>query len=552
MQRSLVKLMSVLIIAAFLVSCSGQSTTVPEPAAPQAPAAEESAPSLPETEAPAAEEPAKVEEPAEAQEPAEEESVVQKKELIFAGPTDISSMDPRNATGTNTATILAHVFSSLVKTDANGAIVNDLAESYQNIDDVTWEFKLKEGITFHDGSPLSSADVKYTMDTIRDPEKKYRLASDFSFMTVEIIDDLNFKIITDAPFAALLLRLNYVKIIPKAYVENVGDEAFAQAPIGSGPYKFVEWQKDDKVVIEAYDEYFGGRPAIDVVTYRVIPEDASRIAALESGEVDIIANVATSQVSRLEEKEGIEVVGSPTTRVVFVSMNTLIESPLQDPKVRQAINYAVDKEALIQGVLDGYAKQVATISTPEYEGFDPSITPFEYDVQKAKDLLAEAGYPDGFPLDFSVTVGLLNSTDVVQVIAAQLSEVGIECNVIVEDSAQQREKIAAGTVEPLYLQGIGGPYSNIDLIAKLVFSTGERYSTYSNPDFDALRLQAASEVDLEKANALNSQLQQMLKDLAPAIFLYQQYSLYGVNTNRVVNWVPRVDEMVVVIDADVK
>lgn len=473
------------------------------------------------------------------------------KEIKFASSADVSSLDPRNATGTPTAQVLAHIFSSLVKTDEKGAIINDLAESYEVVNDTTWKFKLKDGITFHDGSKLTAEDVEYTISTIKDKEKKFKLASDFSFMTVKVIDELNFEIVTDKPFSALPLRLNYVKIIPKAYVEKVGDEEFAKAPIGSGPYKFVERKKDDKVVMQAYDNYFGGKPAIDKVTFVVIPEAASRIAALESGDVDIISNVETSQVERLNALENFDVIGNPTTRVIFIGINTLTDGPMKNVKVRQALNYAVDKQAIIKGVLDGYATQIATISTPEYDGYDASITPYEYNPEKAKQLLKEAGYPNGFEVDFSVTSGYLNGQDVVQAVAAQLAEVGIKCTVRESDSASQREQIAAGTVEPLYMNGIGGPYSNIDLVSKLSFCTGERYSTYSNPAFDELRATAAATIDKNESDKLLSQLQQMAKDEAPAIFMYQQYGMYAYNS-RVVNWVPRVDEMILVNDADIK
>lgn len=472
------------------------------------------------------------------------------KEIVYANATDISSMDPRNATGTQTASILNHVFSGLVTTDEKGQVVNDLAESYKNIDDKTWEFKLKDGVTFQDGSKLTSEDVKYTLDTIRDTSKKYKLASDFSFMQVEVIDELNFRIITEEPFSGFLLRLNYVKIIPKAYVEKVGDEEFAAKPIGSGPYKFVSWSKDEKVILEANDTYFGGKPAIDKITYKVIPEAASRIAALESGEADIIANVPTSQIERLSSLENVKVLSNPTTRVMFVGMNLVKDGPLQNEKVRQALNYAVNKQALIEGVLDGNATQIATISTPEYEGYDASVEAYSYDPEKAKQLLAEAGYADGFSLEFSVTSGYLNGQDVAQAIASQLGEVGITCTVQEEDSNQQREKMSSGTVADLYLNGIGGPYSNIDLVAKLAFGTGERYSTYSNVEFDALRKEAAATVDEEKAKVKNSEIQKVIKEQAPAIFLYQQHGIYAYNT-RVSNWLPRVDEMILVSNADV-
>jgi peptide/nickel transport system substrate-binding protein len=473
------------------------------------------------------------------------------KEVTFATTVDATSLDPRNALGTDTAQILAHVFNSLVKTDENAVVSNDLIESYEIVDDVTWKFKLKDGITFHDGSQLTSADVEYTVSTIKDKEKNFSLAADFSFMTVKVIDDLNFEIITDEPFPGLLLRLNYMKIIPKAYVEKVGDEAFAQNPIGSGPYRFVERRKDERIVMEAYDNYFDGKPAIDRVTFRIIPEAASRIAALEAGEVDIISAVDSSQVGRLEAMDNIKVVSKATTRVMYIGMNLLQDGPLQDVRVRQAINYAVDKDILINGVLDGHATQIATISTPEYECYDPSILPYEYNPEKAKQLLAEAGYSNGFKTELVVSQRYIKGLDVCQVIAAQLAEVGIECVVSEIDHSTRRDKLSAGTIEPLYMAGLGGPYADIDMVALLGFNTGGRYSTYANPEFDTLRQKAASTIDSNERQKLYSQLQQYIKDEAPAIFLYQQHGIYAYNT-RVVNWQPRVDEMLVLSGADIK
>jgi peptide/nickel transport system substrate-binding protein len=181
-------------------------------------------------------------------------------------------------------------------------------------------------------------------------------------------------------------------------------------------------------------------------------------------------------------------------------MNAKDCPPLQNVKVRQALNYAVDRDSIIKGVLDGYATKIATIATPEYEGYDSSISPYEYNPEKAKQLLTEAGYPNGFSVEFSATNATVNGTDVVQAIAAQ----------------------------------------------------GERYSTFSNPAFDALREKAITTDDKDQRLKLDSDLQAMAKDLAPAIFLWQQQVLYAYNANRVTGWVPRVDEMIVVSGADVK
>ncbi|AEF84734.1 extracellular solute-binding protein, family 5 [Treponema primitia ZAS-2] len=479
---------------------------------------------------------------------AETSSTPTKTELVYVESTDISTMDPRNATGTVTAGILANVFSSLVKTDENGTILPDLAESWKNINDLTWEFKLHDGIKFHDGSQLTAEDVKYTIDTIKDKNNKFRLASDFSFMDVEVVNPLTLNIITDGPFPEILLRLNYVKILPKAYVEKVGNTEFAAKPIGSGPFKFVEWRKDDRVILEANQDYFGKKPIIQKATMRVIPESAARIAALESGEVDIITKVETSQISRLQGSSSYTVTSGPTTRVMYFGINTLKKGPLQDKRVRQALNYAIDKQALITGVLDNFGKQLATISTPEYRGFDPSITPYEYNPAKAKELLAAAGYPNGLNLEISTTSGFLNGSDFVQAFASQLKDVGVNATILEEDGTVRNEKIIKATISDLYFFGFGGPYSSMDNLGKNSFGTGERYSTYNNPEFDALRKGAGAAIDTNEANKLYSQLQAYIKEDAPAIFSHQQYGIYAINT-RLKDWKPRTDEMIVINDA---
>ena len=173
-------------------------------------------------------------------------------------------------------------------------------------------------------------------------------------MYCEPIDDYTMYIKTDEPNASTLLRLNYIKIIPKHYVEQVGDSEFNAKPIGSGPYRMVEWNKDASIKLEAFSDYFGTKPAADELICKVIPEASARIAALEAGEVDLISAVTTSQISRLNSLGNIEVVSKPTTRTVYYTMNSFGDSPVTDLKVRQAINMAIDKDTLVQGVLDGY------------------------------------------------------------------------------------------------------------------------------------------------------------------------------------------------------
>ena len=467
------------------------------------------------------------------------------KTVTWASSSDITGLDPRNGSSTITASILASLYSTLVKTDPTGAIVCDAAESYEQVDDTTWHFTLRQDVYFTNGDQMTANDVAYTINSLRDSEKNYALSGDFSFMQVEVLGDFEFNIITDYAFPSLPLRLNYIKIIPADYVEEVGDEGFAEAPIGSGPFKFVSWTKDQSVVLEKNPDYYGEVPQIDQLIFEVIPEAADRVAALQAGEVDIICNVPTTQAEYLQSLDGITVVGQPSTRVVWLQFNLVgEETPLDDIRVRQAMNYAVDRDALIAGVLDGYAVKVASISTPEYEGYDPDVQGYTYDPDQARQLLADAGYADGFTIECSVSPGLLNGTDVVQAIAGQLAEVGINMTITEVDSATQREQIGAGTVAPAFLQGLGGPYCDINLIASIGFTEGARYCTWVDQEFMDLAAQAASEMDADVRAELFSQMQQMMVDKAPALWLYQQDTLYAYNSAKVQGWTARTDEVV--------
>lgn len=467
------------------------------------------------------------------------------KTVTWANSSDITGLDPRNGSSTITASILASLYSTLVKTDPTGAIVCDAAESYEQVDDTTWHFTLRQDVYFTNGDQMTANDVAYTINSLRDSEKNYALSGDFSFMQVEVLGDFEFNIITDYAFPSLPLRLNYIKIIPADYVEEVGDEGFAEAPIGSGPFKFVSWTKDQSVVLEKNPDYYGEVPQIDQLIFEVIPEAADRVAALQAGEVDIICNVPTTQAEYLQSLDGITVVGQPSTRVVWLQFNLVgEETPLDDIRVRQAMNYAVDRDALIAGVLDGYAVKVASISTPEYEGYDPDVQGYTYDPDQARQLLADAGYADGFTIECSVSPGLLNGTDVVQAIAGQLAEVGINMTITEVDSATQREQIGAGTVAPAFLQGLGGPYCDINLIASIGFTEGARYCTWVDQEFMDLAAQAASEMDADVRAELFSQMQQMMVDKVPALWLYQQDTLYAYNSAKVQGWTARTDEVV--------
>jgi len=471
------------------------------------------------------------------------------KEIKVGLHADVASMDPRNASSTATAGVLAHMFNKLVKSDQDMNIEPDLAESYEQVDDLTWRFNLRQDVTFHDGSKFTAADVVYTLDSLRDKDKEWRLTTDFSFMKAVAVNDYTVDISTEEPYPGLLLRLNYVMIIPGEYVESVGDEEFGKNPVGTGPYKFVSRVKDESIVCEAYDGFYLGKPAIDKIMFQIIPETASRMAALEAGDVLFSSNVPSNEIDRLNAGGALNVMNYPTSRIAFLNYNLLVDSPMTDIRVRQAINHAIDRDKLIQGVLDGYGVNVASLACPEYESYDPGVKGFDYDLEKAKSLMSDAGYAEGFTVEASYSQSQAFAADVMQYLAAELSNIGVKMELREMESNQQREMISAGTVSPLYMNAIGGPYANIDLIAKLVFSSGERYSTINDTEFDALREKAASAIDKAERDRLNSELQQMQLDKAYSAVLYQPSGIYAVS-GKLLNWQPRADEMLLFYDCD--
>lgn len=486
---------------------------------------------------------------------AEESGSPEQKEkitLTYAQTKDVDSMDPRNATSTITAAMMAQVYSALVTTDEDYNIVCDAAESYELIDDCTYKFTLKKGIKFHDGEEMTTEDVKYTMDTIRAEGADYKLKSDFSFVYCEPIDDYTMYIKTDEPNASTLLRLNYIKIIPKHYVEKVGDSEFNAKPIGSGPYRMVEWNKDASIKLEAFSDYFGGKPVADELICKVIPEASARIAALEAGEVDLISAVTTSQIARLNSLDNIEVVSKPTTRTAYFTMNSFGDSPVTDVKVRQAINMAIDRDTLVQGVLDGYGQACDSLALSMFEGYDESVQGYKYDPEAAKALLAEAGYPNGFEVEMEGSFsGLSNAADIAQAVGAQLAEVGIKTVIVEKDSNTIKDEYEAKTTSPLTFYSFGGPYNNINLIMKCVLGTGERYSAWSDPEYDKLVHAIDTAVDPATSQEAYTAIQQYLVDHAAVVPLYQTHTICAYNKDKISKWTPRADEMLILNNAEI-
>ncbi|MDP1779144.1 MAG: ABC transporter substrate-binding protein, partial [Anaerolineales bacterium] len=267
-------------------------------------------------------------------------------QLTIAQASDINILDPKFLKGRETQNVLRMMFDSLFHRDDNMEIIPWLATSVENPDPLTWRFLLREDVKFSNGNDFRANDVKFTIGRLLEPDSGWSEKSIID--RVEVVDDYTVDIITKIPFPALLSRAVLWHMTDEEYFNEVGIESFASSPVGTGPYKFVEWVKDEQVVLEANVNYWRGEPKIETIIFKPIPENATRIAALEAGDVDIIANVPPDYVK--QPGQGVEIATAPGTRAVFLGMNVNV-APFDDVRVRQAMNYVVDVPAIIESVL---------------------------------------------------------------------------------------------------------------------------------------------------------------------------------------------------------
>jgi len=314
------------------------------------------------------------------------------------------SLDPAMHRSRNTETVIRNMFDGLVTRTRASKVVPELAESWKMPDEKTYIFTLRKGPKFHNGQPVTVEDVVFTFNRVlkeggvggKSSPRKGLLGP---LSRVEKAGDRQVRFILDKPFPTFLQALVHFQIVPKKYIETVGDEAFARKPIGAGPFKFVRGKLDDEVVMERFDDYYGGSPDLPPVgpakvkraVFRAIPEPSTRVAAILAGEVSIIQAVPMDLVDRLSKSKKVKVLSVEGTRSYQIEFNNS-KPPFDDVRVRRAINYAIDWDSILKNIYRGYGTRLATCFLPSGFGYDPDLKPYPYDPEKAKALLKEAGY----------------------------------------------------------------------------------------------------------------------------------------------------------------
>lgn len=471
--------------------------------------------------------------------------------LTIATGTDMVTFDVHNHTNTSTEAIHVNMFNYLFKRDnATGEIVPDLAESYEKIDDTTWEVKLKEGVTFHNGEALDSEDVKFSLERVAHDSTLLDHINYNSIKEVEVVDELTFRIITHEPDPALLNRISRIasSILPSEYIEENGMDHFLENPVGTGPFKFVEWKRDDRIVLEVYEDYFDGKnEEWDEVVFRVIPENSTRVSELLTGGVDIATNMPPSEWERVENNDGTHLSQGTSNRTVMIFLRSTEGYPTSDPRVRKALDLAIDNKAITDNLLNGAGIPTITRVAPGNFGFAEDLyDTYNYDVEEAKRLLAEAGYPDGFEMTFHSPKGrYLQDAEISEMVAGMWSAIGVKANVEFMEWSSFVELRNSGKNKDAYLLALGN--SMFDAANALDWYNYERFKgqiDYYNEEVEELLAAAAKNMDPEEREQQYIKAQHLLAEDTAHIVLHQESINVGVSD--AIDYTPTMDEIIYV------
>ena len=446
-------------------------------------------------------------------------------DIIIADSTDASTMDPHNANDGYSARVFNNIYDSLVKQTADLDVEPCLAESWEYKSDTEIIFHLREGVKFHNGDELKASDVKFSIDRmVASPS----VSSYFNKISeVTVIDDYTVSVKTSEPFAPLLFNLGgtYGSIVSEKAITEAGDD-YDKNPIGTGPMKFKEWAANDHITLVRNEDYWKGTPKTTSITIRVIPEDSSRTIALQSGDVDFLQATPSVDVARIEEDENLKLESFLSQSAVYMGFNCKKE-PFDKVQVRQAINHAINKDAIIEVVLEGRGQAINTFLSPDMPGANNEINLYPYDVEKAKELLTEAGYPAGFKTTLALSGDANNRA--AQLIQSDLAQIGIEVEINVMEFGALIDFLNGDSDMHIMSYGAAG---NPDATCSNVFySTSSSASGnrcyYANTEADKLIDQARSVMEWEDRDPIYKEVQEVIMQDAPIVPLYVQETCYG-------------------------
>jgi peptide/nickel transport system substrate-binding protein len=480
----------------------------------------------------------------------------QPKGTLTVGLTTIvANLEQPYAPERNSSNASWTLFDSLVFPEPDGTFSPALAESWETSEDGrTVTFTLRQGVKFHNGEDFTADDVVHSWETYIDPVVTY--ASNWTIAdSVEKVDDYTVAVSTAEPNALLMPYISTAwSIIPKDYYEEVGATGFAENPVGTGPFMLEEWVKGDSITVAANPSYWRqGYPKLEKVIFKFMPESATRIAAIQTGEIDISPRLTTEDAQGLLGAPDVQIIRYPVNRVYYLAFNNITTgkgTPIEEPAVRQALQYAVDVDGIITTLFDGFATRSVGFIGPGDLGFD-NAEPIPYDPEQAKAMLAEAGYPNGFAVDMACPDGAYaHINEVCEIIRNNLNEVGVTGELDIMESNAYWELEATQSLVPLFVDSWSSQLTEAYPRLQGALNKGDSYANFYTDEIQGLLDDIATTVDVEERAALYGDIQQLMRDDPPFVYLYFPEAFEAVRT-RVQNYEPRSAEQYYLWDVSV-
>ncbi|MCL6454197.1 MAG: ABC transporter substrate-binding protein [Alicyclobacillus sp.] len=464
--------------------------------------------------------------------------------VIADGLGDPQSWDPIATFVIAWGEIANNIFDGLVYRGPDLKIQPGLATSWTYKDPKTLEFTLRKGVKFQDGEPFNAEAVKFTFDRLLADKKSPQLSNYTSIQSVQVVDDYHviFHLKTVDPVLITKLAGYGAMIVPPQYIKEHGDSYFANHPIGTGAYQVVDYKPGESVTLKANPDYWRGAPKIQNIQIKFVPDANTRMSMMQAGTVDIVEDVppAQAQMVKSDPNFNLDVAGSPTVSEIRFDTS---KPYMNNVDVRQAINYAIDKNAIIQKVLNGYGQPVSTFQGAQSFGNDPNLKPYPYDPQKAEQLLQKAGVPKGTTLTLTYDGSDSTFSEVAQAVQEELQQVGLNLKLQPEDTNTfYNQLIPQGKAGDMHEFGWGGWTLDFDNTAELLYSKGQFWNPdFSNPQITALLNQERSTNDQSVRQQAFYKMDQLLQQLAVEVPLYQQDTIWAVR-NSIQGWVTPPDE----------
>ncbi len=451
------------------------------------------------------------------------------KTLVVVQEAEPVGLDLMRSSIQTTMNVCYNLHDTLFHPQEDASVKPALAEKWEKVDDLTWKIYLRKNAVFHNGEPVTAEAVKFSFDRsnkadLQNPHKGKLSA----FKEVTVVDPHTVMIKTEQPYAPGLYMLGYyLPIVPPKYIQQVGDEKYNTDPVGSGPYKLAKWTRGEEIVLEAFDKYYGPKPAYDKVVFKANPEEASRVAALLTGEAQVISGIPVHQRKKILDSGKAYL--TPQMGVMpYLGLNTY-EKPFNDVRVRQAVNYAINRPLINKALFNNEAIICAGPISPRTFGADPTIKPYAYNPEKAKALLAEAGYPNGLETRLAYPTYMSQIQEQAEAIAADLAKAGVKVKLEPYERAVMWENYKGKKLEMFIYWWDDAPEP--DRYMYSLFHSKSRDYYYKNEMIDAMLDKGRTIMDRQARAKVYNEIDRRLYAEAPWVFLYVVPEVFGVAKN---------------------